>query len=233
MIHKQQPIWPVILNGLKKNVIPGLIIQTLALGLVLSYYLIPSAKGLFDQLGGIKARWGFLYSSLSTALFGGILPFVILLVMNRTVPGRRLGEVLFLTVFWGYKGIEIDLLYRLMGLLFGTEPSFLTVLPKVLIDQFVYGPLWAGPTMTIAYLWKDNGFSLKRCGKELKQESLFRRILTVWASSLVVWIPAVSIIYSLPANLQIPLFNLILCFFALILAVVARGEREENLPSTP
>jgi hypothetical protein len=220
----KKPIWPVILSGLKSNLVPGLILQGAALALVLSYYLVPAAGELLNRLGEIKTRFGFLYSALATALFGGIIPWLIMMSMKRIKPGRRLGDFVFLTLFWGYKGIEIDLLYRLMGHLFGTEPSFMVVLPKVLADQLVYGPFWAGPTMTIGYLFKDNRFSFKKVGEELKKEPLLRRILTVWLSSLIVWIPAVSIIYSLPQNLQIPLFNIILCFFALILALVAKGS---------
>ncbi|HRX17342.1 MAG TPA: hypothetical protein P5123_13590, partial [Spirochaetota bacterium] len=58
---------------------------------------------------------------------------------------------------------------------------------------------------------------------------ILRRIAIVWCSSLVIWIPAVSIIYSLPQNLQLPLFNIILCFFALILALVAKGTEKSEL----
>jgi hypothetical protein len=36
----------------------------------------------------------------------------------------------------------------------------------------------------------------------------------------LIWIPAVSIIYSMPNELQIPLFNLVLCFWVLLLNVL-------------
>ncbi|MDA3899638.1 MAG: hypothetical protein PF637_03855 [Spirochaetes bacterium] len=226
MKTKNKPLLPVIFSGIKRNLIPGLILQSIALTLVVSYYFMPPTKGFFNHLGEIKTRYGFLYSSLATALFGGTIPFFIMLGMKRINKGKRLSDFLFLTLFWGFKGIEIDLLYRFMGFLFGTEPSFSVVAPKVLVDQFIYGPLWAGPSMTIAYLFKDNFFSVKSVRNELKKETLFRRIVIVWCSSLVIWIPAVSIIYSLPQNLQLPLFNIILCFFALILALVVRGSED-------
>ncbi|MBN2436775.1 MAG: hypothetical protein JXK07_16055 [Spirochaetes bacterium] len=229
MKTKKKSLLPVILSGIKRNIIPGLILQLIALTLVVCYYFIPAAESFFNVLGDIKTSYGFIYSSLATALFGGTVPFFIMLIMGRIKPENRMTDFIFLTCFWGIKGIEIDLLYRLMGILFGTEPSLSVVVPKVFTDQFIYGPLWAGPTMTIAYLFKDNNFSLRTVRKELANESLLRRIAIVWCSSLVIWIPAVSIIYSLPQNLQLPLFNIILCFFALILALVAKGTEKSEL----
>jgi hypothetical protein len=41
-------------------------------------------------------------------------------------------------------------------------------------------------------------------------------------SQWMVWIPAVSIIYCLPSALQIPLFNLVVCFWVLLLTFVSR-----------
>ena len=49
-----------------------------------------------------------------------------------------------------------------------------------------------------------------------------QKFATIQISAWIVWVPAVLIIYSLPANLQIPLFNLVLCFFSLVLAFVSR-----------
>ena len=39
-------------------------------------------------------------------------------------------------------------------------------------------------------------------------------------SGWMVWIPAVSMIYILPASLQIPLFNIVLCFWSLVLTLI-------------
>jgi hypothetical protein len=46
------------------------------------------------------------------------------------------------------------------------------------------------------------------------------KIPTVVLSNWLVWIPAVSVVYAMPAELQIPLFNLVLCFWVLLLAVL-------------
>ena len=38
----------------------------------------------------------------------------------------------------------------------------------------------------------------------------------------MVWTPATAIVYSLPTALQIPLFNLTLCFFVLLVSVYGK-----------
>jgi hypothetical protein len=50
--------------------------------------------------------------------------------------------------------------------------------------------------------------------------------ITVLFSTWVVWIPAVSIVYSLPSALQLPIFNLVLCFWCLLLTFVTGSERQ-------
>ncbi len=52
-----------------------------------------------------------------------------------------------------------------------------------------------------------------------------RRVLTPLISNLAVWLPAVTIIYSLPPALQLPMQNLVLVFFTLILAHLMRRTR--------
>jgi len=43
-----------------------------------------------------------------------------------------------------------------------------------------------------------------------------------------VWIPALALVYSLPAALQFPLFSVVMCFFILVVTVMTRkpGEAE-------
>jgi hypothetical protein len=54
-----------------------------------------------------------------------------------------------------------------------------------------------------------------------------RRVLHVLISNLGVWVPAVCIIFALPTPLQLPLQNIVLCFFSLLLAHVMPKRDEE------
>lgn len=51
---------------------------------------------------------------------------------------------------------------------------------------------------------------------------LLIRIPCGLVSTWVVWVPATSLVYTLPSPLQIPLFNLVLCFFVLLLSFVSQ-----------
>ena len=53
---------------------------------------------------------------------------------------------------------------------------------------------------------------------------LFDMILIFTVTTWVVWIPGTAIIYSLPYPLQIPLFNLTLCFFVILVSVFSQKE---------
>ena len=208
-------------DGIKKNYKAGLVLQLLALGIVLTYYFIPSFQTVLNRIGALKAHYGFRYSAVATMIFGGGIPFLILLASGQIPKGRSWKDLLFFVCFWSWKGVEVDAFYRLQALIFGKDPGFLVVAAKVFVDQFIYGPIWAAPTMMLFYLWKDTGYSFSGMKEAFSEESFLMRVLSVLIPNLIVWIPAVSIIYSLPVDLQLPLFNIVLCFWALILNFVA------------
>jgi hypothetical protein len=209
---------------MRANVVPGLVLQGFALLIVLGYFGSEAVGEALDGVGLLKQRWGFLFSLVSTALFGGLIPFVVLWRRGRLSSGHPLGELVFYLSFWAIKGVEVDLLYRFQAWMFGGAPTFAVIVPKVLFDQFVYNPLWGAPSQTWAFAFKDSGFSLEETRRQLRRHSLVDRCLVVLFSTWVVWIPAVAIVYALPGPLQLPLFNLVLCFWCLLLSFVSREQ---------
>jgi hypothetical protein len=57
---------------------------------------------------------------------------------------------------------------------------------------------------------------------------LLDMILIFTVTTWVVWIPGTAIIYSLPYPLQIPLFNLTLCFFVILVSVFSQKENRHK-----
>jgi hypothetical protein len=209
-------------RGIRRNFLPGVVLWSVGLSLVLAYYQLPAARPLFERIALWKAAGGFAFSALSSSLFGGAIPFLALLALGRIPAGRGRGIALFLIGFWALRGMEIDGLYRIQGLLFGTGTDAWTVVRKVAVDQLVYSVAWSAPFSLIAYRWKDAAFDA-RVLRALGQRSFWLGEIPVVVVSLWgVWIPAVAIIYSLPADLQIPLFNIVLCFWVLLLETLAR-----------
>lgn len=218
--------WRQSVAAARANLLPGLVLQAFALALLLAYYFHAPSHHAMDLLADLKARWGWRYSLPATAFCGGLIPYLYLRLMPRTRAATPFSHGLFYVAFWAEKGVEVDLFYRFQGWLFGNQAGVATVISKVLLDQFVYSVLWSAPCALIAFYWKDAGFSFARLrslrwGRFLRG-NLPKAFIGMWG----VWVPAVTIIYSLPASLQIPLFNIVLCFYALLFATLNQGNAE-------
>jgi hypothetical protein len=214
-----------IVSALKANALPGIVLQIFAALILAVYFLLPGAKPYFDYFGALKKHFGFFYSFLATAFLGGLIPFVYLLLSGRLAKVRSVWVVgLFYGVFWGVKGLEVDVFYRLQAVWFGAGNDLATLAIKVAVDQFIYSAFWAAPTITLSYLWMEKGFRGALWARAIDRQFMFQTLPTVIVSNWLVWIPAVSIVYAMPNELQIPLFNLVLCFWVLMLAVLNKRE---------
>lgn len=182
---------------------------------------MPAAKPVFAWFSNLKEIYGFAYSFYATALFGGVIPFIYLWLARQIEPDRNaFGLLLFHSIFWGYKGIEVDCFYRLQGVLFGYDNNWQTVVLKTLVDQFIYTVFWATPTVVIGLMWADYRYSFRACRHLINREFFRIRIPAIILSNWLVWFPAIAIVYVMPKDLQIPLFNLVLCFWVLLLSVL-------------
>jgi hypothetical protein len=140
------------------NLVPGLILQAVAISLLAAYYLIPAVRPGFDWFAHLKQDWGYGYSALATAISGGIVPFLYLWLRGSIKHG--VGKaLLFYIVFWALMGMQVDVLYRFQGELFGQGNELAVLIPKVLVDQGLFTPLWSIPLTTLCYLWKNLDFN--------------------------------------------------------------------------
>lgn len=213
------------LRGARANLVPGLVLQTFALALVLGYYFAPGVAEALSRLASLRERMGVSYAMISTALFGGLIPWIYIR-LNPTTRARYTAiQGLGLIAFWAYKGFEMHWLYGGLAELFGHDNNFTTVVKKVLVDQFVYCPLLAVPGMWLGYTWVENRFALRPIVESIRRPGwMMRELVPVLIANFGVWMPTVSIIYTLPTVLQLPLENLVLCFFTLMLAHMAQAD---------
>jgi len=217
-------------RGVRANLVPGLILQACSLALVISYYEVDSVRQMLTRVGELKVQHGYVYAALSTSLFAGIIPYLVLRLTGRHDRQRPMRELAFFVGYWLYRGLEVDLFYRLQTAWFGDEASVTVIVQKVIVDQFVYNPLWASPSQMVAFLWKDSGYSLTRMRVSLEQQSLLSRTVLVLVTTWSIWVPAVAIIYMLPAPLQLPLCNLVGCFWCLLLTFISRDTTASAEP---
>lgn len=214
-----------IFSALKDNIIPGLFLWCIGIALVASYYLNESSRSLFLGIIQLKEEYGFLYSAISTSLFGGLIPFVFMRLSGRDQVGNSLLHGVVFVAYWALRGVDVDTFYRLQGWIFGNGVDWQTIFFKVCVDQFIYCVFWATPVTAGFYSLKEADFSFEKWKKEKKGSDLVEMIIVFTVSTWLVWIPGTAIIYSLPAPLQIPLFNLTLCFFVILVSVFSKKEK--------
>jgi len=102
-------------KSIKVNLIPGLILQTFAVALLIMYYNVDAVKTLCNDIADLKTSYGYLFSGISTAIFGGLLPTLFMIYRGNIKKVFWLSHGLFFFLFWFYKGMEVDFLYRMQA----------------------------------------------------------------------------------------------------------------------
>ncbi len=206
------------LRAARANIVPGLMVQGVMLALLLAYYFHPPTIDLLNRLAAVKERWGYGYSGISAIVAGALIPELLRVVFFQQgkLRAANVANLLFTIPFWCLMGTVVDGFYRLQAVWFGTETTLPVVLKKVLVDQLCYNPLFAAPVTAILYDWKNRGYS----GHGMRvffTATYYRNVVvpTLFAN-WGVWIPVVSILYSLPLPLQIPLFGLALSMWVML-----------------
>ena len=213
-----------IWDALKDNFLPGIILWCIGIGLVCSYYFLDSSRPWFELVINLKNNYGFLYSAVSTAVFGGLIPYLFMRLVGIGEFGNNWKHGILFISYWGLRGVDVDAFYRFQSWLFGVDNTWQTIVQKVLFDQFVYCVIWATPITALFYEWKEAGYTLSFLNSPDWMNGLKDKIIIFLVSTWMVWIPATAIVYSLPSPLQIPLFNLTLCFFVLLVSVFSKKK---------
>ena len=225
--HPSSPgIFATIGTVFRQNRVPCLVLNLFAVALVASYYQVPALAGFWESVGDFKNHWSFVFSCVSTMFAAAVMPFFIQMGMGTLPAEGRWQRLTLLMLFWGYRGMEIDLFYRFQGWFFGHGHDGATLAKKVFVDQFVMSPIWFVPTYVIALRWVEMGGSWARTRPTLNREFWTRTCPMVLITNWLIWIPAVALIYSLPTALQFPLFTFVMCFFILVVTVMTMRGNE-------
>jgi hypothetical protein len=218
--------WKEALKALSRNLLPGLLLQSLMAGMGAAYLWYPPARNAFASLSILRSSWGLLFSFLGTSLASALLPELLRLLLSPSKQGKEErfglgGRLLFGIPFWGIIGMQVDLFYRLQYFLFGPSETLWIILKKVLFDAFLYCPLLAIPQIVCILLWRDHGFTLGGFRGHTPLRFYALKIFPVLLTNWMVWIPLVSLIYSLPAALGIPFFIVAQSFWVMVLTTLS------------
>jgi len=220
--------WLVGLRAAKANLVPGLIVQAVMIVMVLAYYFYEPAHHWLAQLAEFKRQAGYLYSWIAGVVAGGVLPEVLTVTVFQKCRVRRQNfeNLAFGMIFWGITGVLVDGLYRGQAWWFGSQVDFGTVVRKMLVDQFIYNTLWAAPFGLACYELKNQGYRFDGFSRVFTVRFYKEKTIPALVATWGVWIPVVSMIYSLPPLLQIPLFSLALTFWVMIFAWINRPAKQ-------
>ncbi len=212
------------IRAARANLVPGTVLWIVGLSILGLYFLHEPARMALGELSRWKQRLGLRYSMVSTAVFGGLFPFLVQ-HLQRSLPRRTPWRHLpYLLSFWAVKGVEVDLWYQFQSWAFGDARDLRTLAIKVTVDQLVFSAIWAVPFTVIGLLWMEHRFKLRGFFSRLGPRWFLRHVVPVLLSNFMVWIPAVAMIYCLPLPLQVPMHNLVLCIWSLMVLFMTRVE---------
>lgn len=234
---KREAPWAAGLRAARANLVPALIVQGIMLSLLLAYYFYPPTTLWLDQLADLKEKWGYGYSAIAAVIAGAFIPEImrIAVFQKARLLKQNFSNLLFTIPYWGIMGLIVDRLYRTQADIFGSEITFQIVTMKVLVDQFLFTPLFAAPCAAWFYDWKNSAYSLKNISRFFTPRYYRDVIVPVLFATWGVWIPIVTILYSLPQLLQIPLFALALSLWVILFTWISEahadpGERKNSHP---
>ena len=96
-----EPCW----QGMRFNLRPALVLQAFALLIVVGYFWSARVHDALDVVGALKVRYGYAYSAVATCVFGGLIPYAVLVLAGRVPAQRRYHELAFYLGLWLWKGI--------------------------------------------------------------------------------------------------------------------------------
>ncbi len=220
------------LQAARANLGPGIVLQLFAAALLAAYTWHAPTQAALERVAKFRAEVGPVFAIVSTAIFGAIIPWLVLQLRPATRGRYNGAQFAVLLVFWAYKGLEVSIFYALQARWFGEGTDFATIATKTFTDQFVYCPLLAVPCTWLVYGWVEHRFNFAHVAAEFRHPGWYARCcLPLLVATWGVWVPAVAIIYLLPTALQLPMQNIVLCFFTLL--IIFMSKRPEPAPAPP
>jgi hypothetical protein len=196
--------------------------------LLLAYFFHSPTRELLERLADVKTRWGYAYSAVAAVVAGAAVPELLRIVVFQKggFVRKNFSNFVFAAVFWTLIGMLVDLLYRYQAFWWGDEATASVVIPQVLIDQFVFTPLITAPLTTWLYEWKDRGYRMRPDFFTLTyyRDNILPTLVAIWG----VWIPIVTILYTLPEPLQIPMYSLALTMWVMIYTWMSEENVRRN-----
>jgi len=199
------------------------------------YYFWPPGAALLSGYGAWQHAGGVFRAGLVSGFAGGILSELSLVYARDR--GRwnatHLENMAFRFAVFFLGGMIVCKFYEWQAVWFGDGVSWRVLLPKVLVDQFVFSVIWSTSYQTLTFRWQVLGYSGSRLWKELDGNFVVQRMLPVLVTNWMFWIPGVTLVYAMPLILQMPLNIFATAIWSLLLAGLARSAGAPDTATVP
>jgi hypothetical protein len=205
--------------------LPAMLVLLAAMSvLVATYYFWPWGAAFLSSYAAWQHAGGLLRTGLAAGFAGGILSELSLIYIRD--GGRwnasHLENMCFRFGLFFMGGMVVAEFYVWQAVWFGDGPTWRVLLPKVLVDQFIFSVIWSTTYQTLAFRWQFLRYSGSRLWNELDGAFVIERMLPVLVTNWMFWIPGVILVYSMPLTLQMPLNIFATAIWSLLLAGLAQ-----------
>lgn len=214
--NRREAPWSAGFRAARANLVPGLLVQAVMVAVLAAYLWHTPTREFLDEAAALKERLGYGFSIIVGVVAGGVMPELLrwTVLQRMRWTRRNFQNLLFAIPFWSSIGVLVDWFYRRQAEWFGDAATLEVVVPQVLVDQFVFTPLLTAPLTAILYDWKDSGYrwSMRFFTRKYYLDSILPTLVAIWC----VWIPIVTVLYTLPETVQIPLYALALTLWVML-----------------
>ncbi len=199
------------------------------------YYLWPAGSAFLGWYAKWQHSGGIFGLALTAGFAGGILSELsVVYVRDRgRWTSTHLENMLFRFLVFFVGGFAVGEFYEWQAVWFGEGVSWRVILPKVLVDQFIFSVFWSTTYQTLTFRWHALRYSGSRLWSELNGQFILKRMLPVMVTNWMFWIPGVTLVYSMPLLLQMPLNIFATAIWSLLLASLANPKGLEGAPPMP
>jgi hypothetical protein len=208
----------------------------MAMSLVVAvYYCWPVAAAILSRYATWQHGGGIPLSGLTSAFAGGVISEVSLVYIldGGRWTSTHIENLVFRFVVFFFGGMIVAEFYEWQAVWFGSGLSWRVILPKVLVDQFIFSVFWSTSYQTIVFRWQTLRYSSSRLWSELDGRFIVERMLPVLVTNWMFWIPGVTLIYCMPLILQMPLSIFATAIWSLLLAGLSKPARSPDLEKRP
>ncbi len=199
------------------------------------YYGWPPGAAILSWYADWQHAGGIFRTALTAGFAGGILSELSLVYVRD--GGRwnatHLENMLFRFIVFFIGGAVVSEFYVWQAVWFGNGYSWRVLLPKVLVDQFIFSVFWSTTYQSLTFRWQALRFSGSRLWSELDGNFVLERMLPILVTNWMFWIPGVTLVYAMPLLLQMPLNIFATAIWSLLVASLSKPANEPSAEPAP